>query len=138
MIFNTNKEKGNAGLAMGIAYFGANGYTVSIPLNDTQDYDFIIEKEGIFKTVQCKSTGYVTSSGTYKLTLSSSGGTNGKKYKTVIETGVDLLFALRGDGVMYVIPVKDIKNIKSINLITEKNKYSNKDCIDTSKYIVTI
>ena len=44
MIFETNKDKGRAGMALGIAYFGANGYTVSIPLNDTQWYDFIAEK----------------------------------------------------------------------------------------------
>lgn len=45
MNFKTNKEKGNSGLAMLIAYFTTNGYTVSIPLNDTQDYDLIIEKK---------------------------------------------------------------------------------------------
>ena len=36
MIFETNKDKGRAGMVLGIAYFGANGETVSIPLNDTQ------------------------------------------------------------------------------------------------------
>lgn len=138
MIFNTNKDKGNAGLSMGIAYFGANGYTVSIPLNDTQDYDLIIEKDGKLQTVQCKATGSITKYGNYQLTLTSSGGTSGKKYKTVVETNVDLLFALRGDGIMYVIPVKEIKNIKSINLTTEKSKCARPDNIDYSKYIVTL
>lgn len=38
MKFSTNKEKGNSGLGIAIAYFSINGYTVSIPLNDTQDY----------------------------------------------------------------------------------------------------
>ena len=41
MNFKTNKEKGNSGLGMAIAYFTTNGYVVSIPLNDTQDYDFL-------------------------------------------------------------------------------------------------
>ena len=138
MVFDTNKEKGNAGLAMGIAYFGSNGYTVSIPLNDTQDYDFIVEKDGNLQTVQCKSTGSITQYGNYQLSVSSCGGTNGKRYKSVIHTNVDLLFALRGDGVMYVIPVKEIKNTNTINLTTEKSKYANKDSVDYSKYIVTI
>ena len=35
MYFKNNKEKGNTGLAMAIAYYGSNGYIVSIPLNDT-------------------------------------------------------------------------------------------------------
>jgi len=35
MLFETNKDKGRAGISAAIAYFGMNGYTVSIPLNDT-------------------------------------------------------------------------------------------------------
>ena len=35
LLFETNKDKGRAGMALGIAWFGANGYTVNIPLNDT-------------------------------------------------------------------------------------------------------
>lgn len=48
MKFETNKEKGNSSLGIAIAYFSTNGYTVSIPLNDTQDYDLIVEKENKF------------------------------------------------------------------------------------------
>lgn len=36
MLFESNKDKGRAGMAFGIAYFGSSGYTVNIPLNDTQ------------------------------------------------------------------------------------------------------
>ena len=53
MLFDTNKDKGRAGLSLAIAY----GYSVNIPLNDTQWYDLIIEKNGKFETVQCKATG---------------------------------------------------------------------------------
>ena len=58
--FNTNKEKGNTGLGITIAYFTANGYTVSIPLNDTQDYDLVIDKNNELETVQVKATGCKT------------------------------------------------------------------------------
>ena len=44
MNFSTNKEKGNSGLGIDIAYFSSHGYIVSIPLNDTQDYDLIVDK----------------------------------------------------------------------------------------------
>ena len=60
MIFLTlenRKDKGRAGLSVAIAYFGCNGYTVSTPLNDTQKYDLVIEKDGIFQSVQCKFGG---------------------------------------------------------------------------------
>ncbi len=56
MVFSSNKEKGNTSLGMAIAYFTSQGYTVSIPLNDTQDYDLIIEKNNILQTVQVKSS----------------------------------------------------------------------------------
>lgn len=56
MKFKTNKEKGNTGLGVAIAYYSSNGYIVSIPLNDTQDYDLIVEKENILKRVQVKAT----------------------------------------------------------------------------------
>lgn len=35
MVFDSNKDRGRTGLSLAIAYFGANGYTVSIPMNDT-------------------------------------------------------------------------------------------------------
>lgn len=60
MIFETNKDKGRTSLGIAIAYFSSNGYTVSIPLNDTQDYDLVIESEGVLQTVQIKSTGCKT------------------------------------------------------------------------------
>ena len=54
MIFETNKDKGRAGLSAAIAYFGMNGYNISIPLNDTQDYDLVIEKIINFKKYNVK------------------------------------------------------------------------------------
>ena len=137
MLFETNKQKGNAGLGMAIAYFSTNGYTVSIPLNDTQDYDLIIEKDGVFQSVQCKATNYIEN-GNYQVPLASCRGTKGIVYKTFKDTNVDLLFALCGDGTMYVIPREKIKVKRSLALIKEKSKYANTSTLDTSKYIVTL
>ena len=69
MTFSTNKEKGNSGLGMAIAYFSTNGYTVSIPLNDTQDYDLIVEKDNKLERVQVKSTGCIDKGGIYQVAL---------------------------------------------------------------------
>lgn len=137
MLFETNKDKGRAGMSLGIAWFGANGYTVNIPLNDTQWYDFVVEKEGQFYTVQCKATG---SADNY-ISLKSSGGTNGKVYDNVLDHPVDYLFCLDKDAKMYVIPVNDIRqngNTKSIALRSERSKFANSNSLDTSKYLVTI
>lgn len=135
MIFETNKDKGRAGMALGVAYFGANGYTVSIPLNDTQWYDFIIEKDGIFQTVQCKATGSKDGA----ISLKSSGGTKGTTYDNVLNHEVDLLFCLDQNKNMFVIPVKDIKesgNTRQISLRTTISNSANTNTFHTSKYLV--
>jgi HJR/Mrr/RecB family endonuclease len=67
MYFSTNKQKGNTSLGIAIAYFSANGYTVSIPLNDTQDYDLVIEKDSVLQTFQVKSSACKNKAGNYQL-----------------------------------------------------------------------
>lgn len=123
MEIKTNKEKGNFGLGIAIAYFTLNSYTVSIPLNDTQDYDLIVEKNNIFQSVQVKTTGCKTKYGNYQVALKSCGGTKGKTYKTLIDTKVDLLFAVATDMSMYLIPINEIKNKSTLNLCEEYEKY---------------
>ena len=121
--FDTNKVKGRTSLGISIAYFSANGYTVSIPLNDTQDYDLVIEKDGILKTVQVKSTACKSKYGKYQVALKSCGGTKGKTYKTLIDTKVDLLCVITDNITIYVIPVKNINNRSTLNLCEKYNKY---------------
>lgn len=123
MKFNTNKEKGNSGLGIAIAYFSTQGHTVSIPLNDTQNYDLIIEKDNQFQSVQVKATGCKTRYGNYQLALKSCGGTKGKTYKTVIETKVNLLFIVTETIDMYLIPIHLINNKSTITLGKEYEKY---------------
>ena len=135
MVFDSNKEKGNAGLSAAVAYFGMNGYTVSIPLNDTQDYDLIVDDGNKLSRVQVKATNSKRYGG-YCCQLRSCGGTNGAVYKTVKETNIDYLFVLCGDKTMYLIPFADIRQSSILNLHKEKSKYAHTDTVDYSKYIV--
>lgn len=123
MLFKTNKEKGNTGLGMAIAYFSCNGYTVSIPLNDTQDYDLVVEKNGVLQTVQVKASGCKRKNGNYQVALKSCGGTKGKTYKTVIETNVDIIFIVTENMDMYMIPRENIKNKSTLNICEKYYKY---------------
>lgn len=137
MLFDTNRNKGRAGMSLGIAYFGANGYTVNIPLNDTQWYDLVVEKDGKFYTVQCKATG----SKANNVPLKSAGGTNGEVYDTVIDHPLDYLFCVDRNQNMYLVPVSELRkygNHNSLALRTENSKYGRKDRIDISKYRITI
>lgn len=123
MNFKTNKEKWNFGLGMAIAYFTTNGYVVSNPLNDTQDYDLVIEKHNKLYTVQVKATGCKTKYNVYQVALKSCGVTKGKEYKTVVNTNVDYIFILDAEKKMYLIPKKEIKNKSTINLGKNTEKY---------------
>ena len=123
MKFETNKEKGNTGLAVAIGYFGSNGYIVSTPLNDTQDYDLIIDLDNTLSRVQVKATNQTAPSGSYKVSVRSCGGTNGGVYKRIVDTEIELLFILCGDKSMYLIPKDAITCVNSITLGVDYQKY---------------
>lgn len=97
MILENNKDKGRAGLSLAIAYYGTQGYTISLPLNDTQWYDLIIEKDGVFQTVQCKFTASKDNS----ISLRSTGGTKGSVYDNLLNYSLDILFCADKDMNMY-------------------------------------
>ena len=119
----SNREIGNASLGTAIGYFTNIGCVVSIPLNDTQDYDLLVDFDGIIKKVQVKGTSFKTNYGIYQVSLKSTGGTRGKIYKTVKNTEVDLVFVATDDGSMYLIPKDKIRNTSSINLNAKYQDY---------------
>lgn len=122
MIFKSNKEKGNAGLGIAIAYYSTNGYTVSIPLNDTQDYDLIVDKNNVLKKVQVKATSCKTKYNKYQVALKSCGGTKGETYKTIIDTKIDEVFIVTDTMEMFIIPIEEIKNKTTLNLCEKYEK----------------
>ena len=123
MNFKTNKEKGNTGLGIAIAYYSMNGYTVSIPLNDTQDYDLIVDKNNILKKVQVKATSCKTRYNKYQVALKSCGGTKGETYKTIIDTNIDEVFIVTGNMDIFILPIEEIKNRSTINLCRKYEKF---------------
>lgn len=129
---NTN-AKGNIALGWAIAYFTNNLYTVSLPLNDSQCYDLIIEKNGVLQTVQVKYSGELARNGIdYKCTLKTTSGTSRDKLYSIVDTIVDLLFCYCRNGDIYIIPVKEITNANSVTL----SKFPLKNAFDTSKYYI--
>lgn len=135
MLLETNKAKGNAGLSLAIAYFGTNGYTVSTPLNDTQWYDLIVEKNGIFQTVQCK----FTTSERGEISLRSTGGTKGSVYDNLLNHPLDLLFCANQNLDMYVIPIEDLRLAGNTNrIVLRKEPNANNQGFNTYKYLVQL
>ncbi len=126
---------GRIGLSKAIDYYTLQGYTISLPLNDTQWYDLIIEKDGVFKTVQCKATTTEESA----IDLRETGGTKGSQYNHVLNhDNLDILFCVNKDLNIWIIPISDLKEAKvknSIRLKTTKN--SNNQGFNTFKYFIS-
>jgi len=119
------KAQGNIGMGVAIAYYSVNNYTVSIPLTDSQSYDFIIEKEGILYKVQVKTSSFKTKYGIYNVALKTCGG-NQSSYnvKCLDKTKIDYLFVMCSDGVCYNIPASAIAGKgNSINMGKNVEEY---------------
>ena len=130
------KQLGRLGLGLAIAYYTKQGYTVSLPINDTQWYDLIIEQNGAFQTVQCKATATESNTIDFRCT----GGTHGGQYDHALNHPIDRLFCVDNGGRMFDIPVKDIRdykaNVSSITLRTQPTL--NKQGFQTHLYLVTL
>ena len=118
-MFDTNKNIGNSSLGLAISYFTCHNYIVSSPLNDTQDYDLIVEKDNLLYRVQVKGTSFKTKYGIYQVALKSCGGTKGKVYKS----RADLLFIATKNRDLYLIPISNLRNTYTLNLGEEYKKY---------------
>lgn len=133
---NSN-TKGNIALGQAIAYFTKQEYTISLPLNDCQWYDLIIEKDAVFQTVQIKYTSHRADSGKYTCNLTTVNPATSAVLYSIIEKPVDLLYIYCINGNEYLIPVKEIPNYKSITLYEDKiSNFSNLNAFDTSKYLL--
>ena len=134
MKFDTNKEKGNSGLIAAIGYYGMLGYTISLPLNDTQDYDLIVDNGERILKVQVKATAQRSPYGYTVVNVCSTGGTKGAAYKTVKETNVDILFVLTELQEMYEIPIQYVTTDKVLVLGPDRQHFR-VDSVDTFYFL---
>jgi hypothetical protein len=119
---NTNKQ-GNAGIGIAIAWFTSNGYTVSVPLTDTQDYDLIVDNNKPAR-VQIKTTTYQRRD-VYYVSLTVKGGNRSGtgKIKKFNASNVDFVFIVTGNDTKYLIPSTAIATQSSITLSTKYDLY---------------
>lgn len=114
--------QGNAAMGIAIGWFTSQGYIVSIPLTDSQDYDLVVENlaedTGLLK-VQVKSTSHTVGKGAiFSVDLRTNGGNRSGTGKTkhFDECEVDLLFVVCDDGTMYLFEKSDVNNRSTMNL----------------------
>ncbi len=111
------KKQGDIGLGAAIAYFTMKGYTVAIPLTDSQQYDLIVDIDGKLSRVQVKTTRF-KGRGSYEISLSIKGGNRSStgKLHRFDRSQVDHLFVLTEDGGSYFIPTSAIENTCALRL----------------------
>jgi hypothetical protein len=120
-VFNrdTNPRKqGDAGMGIAIGWFACAGYTVCVPLTDSQPYDLIVDDgEHGLQRVSVKSTTRRSPSGAYEVGLRTQGGN--KSQFTIRHFGhaqVEILFVACDDGSRYVIPTSEFSAASEITL----------------------
>lgn len=120
-----SKKQGDAGLGAAIAWFTMRGYTVSVPLTDSQDYDLVVEIEGQLRRVQVKTTTHQRN-GKYVATLKVSGGNKSGTgaTKTFDQEAVDFVFILTEDSSKYLIPSVSIEGKYAISLCEKYEKFA--------------
>lgn len=116
------QKQGLVGLGNAIAYFTTNDYVVSIPLNDGQKYDLIVDKNNSIEKVQVKTTRFSRVPGYWHVQLRTSGGNRSNKNRCsyLSSKSADQLFVLCDDGSRYLIPVKKVEGVGEITLGGEK------------------
>lgn len=121
--FASSKKKGDVGLGVAISYFIRSGYTVSIPLTDSQEYDLIVDKDNLLQRVQVKTTAGKKDD-IFIVQLRTRTTKGGKNYfKNFDNSLVEILFILTESGEEYLIPSKEIENKTAIKLISKYNTY---------------
>lgn len=119
------KAQGNIGIGEAVAYFIRQGITVSIPINDSQEYDLVTDIDGLLSKIQVKTTATKSPYGIFQVSLRNTGGTSGTVNSRVCESeNIDYIFILTSAGTKYLIPFIDIMdNRNSINLGDKFNKF---------------
>lgn len=118
-----SKKQGDAGLGMAIAWFTINGYTVSLPLTDSQDYDLVVDIDDVLGRVQVKTTTFKTGE-YYRVNLRVFGGNrSGQTVKHFDNTKVEYLFVYTEAGEQYFIPSSAITTTNQLTLNQSYDQY---------------
>lgn len=111
------KKQGDIGMCYAMAYYSKLGWTISIPITDSQDYDIIVDNGINLLKVQIKTTTQVTKYGISSVNLRTNGGNkSGTLTKNFDENTCDLVFVMTSNSEFYSIPRYEIEATTSINL----------------------
>lgn len=111
------REQGLIGLTDAIAWFGRHGWSVSLPLIDSQPYDLIVDDGQRLGRVQVKTTTYRSRNGVYVVSLATRGGNQSFHTSRGFDpSSCELLYVLTDAAERYLIPTGTISARTSLTL----------------------
>ena len=119
------KKQGDIGLGAAIGWFTLQGYTVCVPLTDSQAYDLVVDGPDGIQRVQVKTTTYQDESGAYQAHLRVNGGNRSGtgKSKHFSKQDADMLFILCESGDQYLVPAELVDGQAMMNLGEKYKEY---------------
>jgi hypothetical protein len=111
------RGQGLIGFTDAVAYFGGLGWSVSVPLIDSQPYDLVVDDGQQLLRVQVKTTTFRTPYGIYSVQLCTNGGNQSfHTVKRFDPSSCELLDVLTDSRERYVIPTAEITSTTTLNL----------------------
>lgn len=121
---SNSKKQGDVGLGAAIGWFVRNGYTVCVPLTDSQDYDLIVDKDCGLERVQVKTTYCKNTDGAFQANLRVCGGNRSRStIKMFDPSRVEVIFILTEAGTQYLIPAAKVTARTALSLGPKWDKY---------------
>lgn len=117
------KQFGNIAIGKAINYFLSKGHVVSIPINDSQSYDLIVEFNNTLNKIQVKMTSQKSECNIFLVDLRSTGGNQSRNtVKHFDSKSCDYVFAYTTDDQSFLIP-SDKCNKNSVSLGERVKEY---------------
>ncbi|WP_052664418.1 group I intron-associated PD-(D/E)XK endonuclease [Nitriliruptor alkaliphilus] len=111
------REQGLIGLTDAVAWFGRQGWSISLPLIDSQPYDLIVDDGERLQRVQVKTTTYRSPYGVFVVSLATRGGNQSfHTAKAFDRSSCELLYVLTDAGDRYLIPTSVIRSANTLSL----------------------
>lgn len=125
-------------MGVAIGWFACAGWTVCVPLTDSQPYDLVVDAgDGVLCRVSVRTSTQRQPKGQYEVGLRTQGGnhTQRAKVRHFDPAIVDILFVACDDGTKYLIPSAAITNRSSLTVGGSKYNEFQVGVVSTAEHV---
>lgn len=124
LIQKNTRKQGDVGLGQAIAYFTGMGYSVSIPLTESQRYDLIVDDGDQLYRIEVKTTRHKKGNA-FVVLLSTQGGNQSwdRTIRKFSSKDADYLFITTEEGTAYLVPSSVVDDKGSLRLGLKCEQY---------------